>query len=340
MIYRNTEIPAYRATVAPRIDGNLDEWGQAWQTSLKASNAAATNGGAPAALQSSAVLRAVWDANNLYIAAQVYDDEIRVDSPDKPWHDDGVEIAIDPAHDHLNQAPDSDRQYLLTADGAQHLWGGATTGLEVGRQETANGYILEVRIPRSLIPSLALKTGSVAGFNFSVIDDVDGGNAETRLFWTGTLTSHAEANWGQIRLSAIDAGIQPGGDPSTPTPTPTVTPTATPTTGPDNGTLGGTAWHDINGNRQMEQGEPFLVGVTIRLYRGGLQIGQTVTDGAGKYAFAHLVPGDYRVEEQQPAWLPFSSTQSSVNVTVGSTAVTVNFGDWFGLSGYLPVILK
>jgi len=46
-----------------------------------------------------------------------------------------------------------------------------------------------------------------------------------------------------------------------------------------------------------------------------------------------LVPGVYEVRETNPAWLPFSSTLDVVRVTVGpGQSVTVDFGDWDGLS--------
>jgi hypothetical protein len=343
LIYRNTEIPAYRAFSAPRIDGNLDDWGRAWQTSLKTSNAALAQGGIPAPLQSSGVLRALWDPNNLYLAIQVYDDEIHVDTPDKPWQDDAVEFGIDPKHDHLMLPPDDDRQYAITADGTQYLGGAPTSGLEVGHQQTADGYILEVRIPRSLVPSLQLTAGALAGFNFSILDDMDGGSlAETRLFWTGTRTSSPQASWGQIRFSAIDAETTPADN--TPTPTPTSTATATPTVTvtpqPGNYDLTGKVYQDANGNGQLDAGEMGLVSVTVSLFRGGAQIGQSVTDGAGNYLFANLAAGQYTVRAQQPSWLPLSTTPNEVNVTIVNGPVTVNFGDWAGLKGYLPLLLR
>lgn len=349
LIYRSTEIPAYRTVNPPRMDGNLDDWGRAWQTSLKTSNASALQGGIPSPLESSAILRAVWDANNLYLAVQVYDGEIYVDSPDKPWMDDGVLIGLDPAHDHVYLTPDDDRQYMVTADGAQYLWGAPTTGLEVGQQQTENGYILEIRIPKHRVPSLKLQAGGVAGFNWTLIDDIDGGPRETSLGWTSTSTSRADGKWGQIRFSAIDAETNPSDATPTPTPsptataTPTETPSATPTatpTGQTGFTLSGKVWNDLNGNALIEPGEPGVLGMMIRLYKGSAPIDQTYSDTDGSYQFTNLLPGAYKLIAQQPAWLPLSTTLNEIPILITSGNVAVNFGDWTGWRTYLPMITK
>ena len=62
-----------------------------------------------------------------------------------------------------------------------------------------------------------------------MIDDDDGGNADSKLEWIGTETYAANASWGQLRLSALEALF---GAPATETPTPTATATATPTSAP------------------------------------------------------------------------------------------------------------
>ncbi len=131
---------------------------------------------------------------------------------------------------------------------------------------------------------------------------------------------------------------------ATPTTTPIVTPTATPTATatPTSayGEIAGTVWHDLDGDGTREAGEPGLPGVTIRLFAGGTQVGQTITVGDGTYRFPSLLPGNYRVQELQPAWLRFSSTPDEVDATVlsGGLAI-VNFGDWNGRQVWLPVVL-
>jgi len=82
--------------------------------------------------------------------------------------------------------------------------------------------------------------------------------------------------------------------------------------------------------------------VTIYLFRWDEKIGETQTTGDGTYSFTRLIPGSiYRVHEVQPAWLRWSTTPDEVSVPLsnGEHAV-VNFGDWNGLPGWLPLLLR
>ena len=64
--------------------------------------------------------------------------------------------------------------------------------------------------------------GALSGLNWALIDDDDGGNADSKLEWTGTETNAANASWGQMRLSALKVAFSAAGT-ETPTPTPTAT---------------------------------------------------------------------------------------------------------------------
>lgn len=123
------------------------------------------------------------------------------------------------------------------------------------------------------------------------------------------------------------------------TPTPTSTPTASPTATPTTGTIRGFVWHDVNGNGVFEVGEPEMFGVTIRLYREGLLIGETHTGIDGRFAFLGLTPTTYRLVQINLAGL-YSSTPDEVEVTLhAGDEKEVAFGDWAGRHGWLPLIL-
>jgi N-acetylneuraminic acid mutarotase len=107
------------------------------------------------------------------------------------------------------------------------------------------------------------------------------------------------------------------------------------------GSITGVVWNDLDGDANKDGGEPGLVGVSIRLFAGGAQIGQVMTTGDGSFIFATLVPGNYAVREVQPGWLPFSTTPNEVGVSLSSgQARRVDFGDWAGLSIWLPLVLR
>ena len=126
---------------------------------------------------------------------------------------------------------------------------------------------------------------------------------------------------------------------ATPTASATPSPTLTPT--PATGDIAGTVWLDIDGNAAQDPAEPGLSGVTVRLLRDGIQIGQATTAGDGAYRFAALPPGTYLVRELQPDWLRWSTTPDEVTVVLAAGETrTVDFGDWSGRRTYLPLILR
>ena len=66
--------------------------------------------------------------------------------------------------------------------------------------------------------------------------------------------------------------------------------------------IGDLVWEDLDGDGIQGPGEPGLAGVTVRLLdAGGSEVGSTVTDGDGAYAFLGLVAGEFRVVIDIPA---------------------------------------
>ncbi len=234
LLYRNSEIPAYRAERSPTLDGDLADWAGVPSLSLNADRAIRVQGLAPVPLDASATLQAAWDDANLYFAVRVYDDHVVVDSPDAPWLDDAVELALDGRHDHLRRwdaAPLDDHQFTVTATGAAYCDGVPDPAVRVAPRRLVDGYALEIAIPRARLGGVPLAAGQIAGFNWSLSDDDDGGDVDARLFWLGR-TPHTyapDAGWGQVRFSALNAPFIRPGETATPAPTRTPRPTATPT---------------------------------------------------------------------------------------------------------------
>jgi hypothetical protein len=59
-------------------------------------------------------------------------------------------------------------------------------------------------------------------------------------------------------------------------------------------------WEDLNGDGLQTAGEPGILGVTVRLFQGATEVAATVTDGSGRYLFAGLAAGTYRVRFESP----------------------------------------
>ena len=149
-----------------------------------------------------------------------------------------------------NASHDDDRQFTITAGGKTFESGSPTTCYRAAAGRWAQGYTLEVALPRACLGEIPIAEGQIVGFNWSLADDDDGGTADSRLFWLGRGTYAADAEWGQLRDSALVAAMPPPG--STDTPTPTATRTATPTHATPTPTATGTPTAHTDGHAQCE----------------------------------------------------------------------------------------
>lgn len=102
-------------------------------------------------------------------------------------------------------------------------------------------------------------------------------------------------------------------------------------------TITGTVWQDTNRNGAVDAGEAPFADKTMYLFDGvtGTAIAAAQSDAAGKYSFANLADGQYRVAMSSPswwslrdAWVPTTGNtlkHYSQNITLVSTA-TANIG--------------
>lgn len=103
-------------------------------------------------------------------------------------------------------------------------------------------------------------------------------------------------------------------------------------------TIGDRVWHDLNRNGVQDNNEPGVAGVSLRLERlpGSAPAVSayprtTVSDGQGRYTFANLEPGQYRVvvaDAKGYAFAPFArggnpQRDSDVDEQTGASAVIV-----------------
>ncbi len=94
---------------------------------------------------------------------------------------------------------------------------------------------------------------------------------------------------------------------------------------PNNGLLNGTVWLDSNNNGLIDGSEAGIAGVAIELSgidtAGRTVTRSTTTDSSGRYSFASLAPGAYKVNE--PAQPPGTVNGSTVPGSTGGTATAV-----------------
>ncbi|WP_078922573.1 sugar-binding protein [Thiothrix eikelboomii] len=128
-----------------------------------------------------------WDENYLYLAVRVYDESIKADS-DNPEDDDSVEFYIDA--DNSRQASYDGvndyrmifawgrKQVILDPKSPQTI----SPDLSYEFKTTADGYVLEAKIPWSML-GVRIGVKSRVGIEVQVNDDDDGGSREQKISW-------------------------------------------------------------------------------------------------------------------------------------------------------------
>jgi 6-phosphogluconolactonase (cycloisomerase 2 family) len=163
----------------------------------------------------------------------------------------------------------------------------------------ANGYYTFLADPGTYYievkrPS-ALFTIPDVGSNDEIDSDIDQGNHGT------VAITVAPGEWD----GKWDAGLVPG--------------------------LGDRVWHDLDRNGLQDAGEPGLEGVLVRLLNLDLnEVGRTITDGDGAFAFVDLADGPYVVQVYAPRDYSFTPinmgdddrVDSDINPGSGQTALT------------------
>lgn len=102
----------------------------------------------------------------------------------------------------------------------------------------------------------------------------------------------------------------------------------------------GSVFADLNGDGQIETGEPGAAGRTVFIDED--HTGQpdasnpsTTTDANGNYSFTGVAPGSYTVMAVLPANVTLSTPTQAITVVAGQTTSAVNFGDKPAITGTL-----
>jgi len=197
------------------VDGNLDDWPTGGSTSLEEGNATFFQGSHASTSDLSAQIWSQWDTNYLYFAFHLRDDVLVTDSTDV-WRDDEVELALDGLHNGASNGSD-DHQFTVNPDYRVTDYGTPISTLAVGIQRTAEGWNLEVALPKATINAGDLVANKTLGVTFGLHDDDDGGNWDTYMIWEGN----------NVQTGIFGDLVLTNPSPPTPTPTGTRLPTAT-----------------------------------------------------------------------------------------------------------------
>ncbi len=196
---------ALSCPVAPAgmaLDGYLTEW-TGWPTLHLDKDSAnySLRTSRPAVTDLSGDIYCAWQGNDLIIAGRMSDDVLKRDSATL-WNDDGFEFGLDGLGDGFNWGSQDDHQFTVVTDGAiQDLGTYAVPGATVIARSVSGGWVVELRLPASVVGMGALFEGRAVRFNVGLNDDDDGGSRDDWLVWRGDRTIDQSENFGALILS-------------------------------------------------------------------------------------------------------------------------------------------
>ncbi len=164
-----------QATEPPKVDGVLSEWADRGALIELTPQMVADVRKVDGPADCSARLRLLWDASELYLAADVKDQKVVFPAADEAqwWEKDSLEFWLDAT------------QYAVRlTDGGDNLWSsaGPVTGAQIAHRLTPGGYQLEVRLPPQIAKATAAGLGAHVRFAVG-LNDSDGAGREAQLYY-------------------------------------------------------------------------------------------------------------------------------------------------------------
>jgi len=215
-------IKAPQAKVAIKIDGKLDEWNLGLfkndqKIILSKKNGFVNSGTFGDDKDFSAVIYALYDNSNLYVAADITDDAIEKGfGADNNWQNDCIEIWIDGAGDQgtmTDRGGNDPDNYQLNVDvnGVPYIYRNDNAGnilkdIKSGADIKGTNYTLEVQIPFSAIPELNLNASKVMGFGISFVDSDKG--VWSHILWQGEVENEP-TTWGKLEFIQEKLSVEP-----------------------------------------------------------------------------------------------------------------------------------
>ena len=177
----------YKTPIPIVIDGDEEEvWSNSLIPSVEALNVIVESVSNPADLSGSA--KFLWDNTYLYVFATIMDDSKQNDSQNS-YEDDAVEIYIDINNDKASSYGANDVQYTFGWNDGTTVGslpsGRLTTGITYSAVSTADGYIVEARIPWSTVQG-SPAVNQMIGIDFMINDDDNGSGRDGKLSWSAT----------------------------------------------------------------------------------------------------------------------------------------------------------
>ena len=226
------DLTAVQAAQPVKVDGDLGEWKDA--PCYDANRADQVSFGDPAQWGGPQDLSGrvcyAWDAQNLYVAFRVWDDQIvQVNRGANLWQGDHVELWFDTQLQldfDADQAGEDDFQigispgdfksvkpdfYIFTPAGAQEraVQLPSIDEVEYAVARTPDGYTGEIKLPAAALRGLRLSADNTIGVSFEPSDtDTPGSSAQELMLSLAPKSSGAwgnPTNWNNLTLKAAEA---------------------------------------------------------------------------------------------------------------------------------------
>ena len=189
----------HAAPGTPVIDGEMED---AW----KIAPVAHTDHVVMDALQvpveqvSKANFRCLWDADHLYVLAEIADKNLSSKN-DATWEQDSIEFFVDENMGRSKGYESNDGQFRINYKGAASYGESTQARIKAAAKQTPAGYLVEAAIP---IRTIDIQDGTQIGFEVQVNNDAGEGSRASIVKWNDPSNNswHDTSRFGTLILSS------------------------------------------------------------------------------------------------------------------------------------------
>jgi len=185
----------FKVSAPLTIDGSIEAvWNDGNVKSMNATKL--LSGAVSSSSDLSGYAKLLWDNTYLYFLAVVTDDTKQNDSQNS-YDDDQVELYVDADNAKAATFDANDCQYSFGWDDGTVVGtipaSASTTGITYSAVATANGYVIEARLPWTTLKANNPTADKLLGIDFMINDDDNNGTRDAKLAWNSA-TDEAYAN--------------------------------------------------------------------------------------------------------------------------------------------------
>jgi hypothetical protein len=191
-----------RVDTPPVIDGEVDA---VWEMASVQEITIPINTAPSGPDDSSGSFRLLYDAENLFLLAEVTDESLINDTA-ASWQDDSVEFYFDGENSKGPQGLSGNDRQITFGWTTEEVQGTNQNdeGFELAQMDTATGWRLEVKMPWQSLMSTEAPAGQLIGVDCFINDDDDGDTRDSQIAWHATEAVGWEtpSMWGTALVAA------------------------------------------------------------------------------------------------------------------------------------------